>query len=127
MRIQTPPKRKSGESVIPMINVVFLLLVFFLMTAQIAPPEPFEVIPPASEAEGPALGRSILHVSATGEMVFEEAVGQTAVLSALSGFPEEEPLMLRADRGVSAETIAALLPKLAAAGVRSLKLVSVSR
>ncbi len=32
------PRRASGdENIVPMINVVFLLLIFFLMTAQIAP------------------------------------------------------------------------------------------
>lgn len=42
-----PPKRRPrAESIVPMINVVFLLLIFFLMTAQIAPPDPFEVAPP---------------------------------------------------------------------------------
>ncbi|WP_270726871.1 biopolymer transporter ExbD [Shimia sp. Alg240-R146] len=127
MQFQASPKRPARESVIPMINVVFLLLVFFLMTAQITPPEPFEVDPPLANAETPAEGKAILFVTANGEMAFEDARGEDAVLLALQGYPEETPLMLRADKGVGAEKIAALLPKLAAAGVRSLKLVSASR
>ncbi|MBO9398520.1 biopolymer transporter ExbD [Shimia sp. R9_1] len=124
MRIATAPKRAAAESVIPMINVVFLLLIFFLMTAQITPPEPFEVSPPAADLDTPADGQAILHVSAEGELAYQEARGEADVLAALTDYPENEPLMLRADRAVSAQEIAALLPKLAAAGVRDLKLVS---
>lgn len=127
MRIASRPGRPKGESIIPMINVVFLLLIFFLMTAQIAPPEPFEVTPPEANVQSPADGRDILHVSATGEMAYEDARGEEAVLARLAVYPEGEDLMLRADQAVSAATIAALLPKLANAGVRNLKLVSTSR
>ncbi|MGR3522560.1 MAG: biopolymer transporter ExbD, partial [Paracoccus sp. (in: a-proteobacteria)] len=34
-----------------MINVVFLLLIFFLLTAQIAPAPPFDVTPPDSRSD----------------------------------------------------------------------------
>ncbi|KPA22442.1 Biopolymer transport protein ExbD/TolR [Shimia sp. SK013] len=127
MRFRPHTKRPARESVVPMINVVFLLLVFFLMTAQITPPEPFEVDPPLANVDAPAEGKAILFVAAGGELAFEDARGEDAVLSALQDYPEETPLMLRADKGVGADKIAALLPKLAAAGVRSLKLVSASR
>ncbi|MGR3634637.1 MAG: biopolymer transporter ExbD [Shimia sp.] len=127
MQFRSPQKRPARESVIPMINVVFLLLVFFLMTAQITPPEPFEVEPPLADAETPAEGKAILFVAADGDMAFEDTHGEDAVLLALQGYPKDTPLMLRADKRVGAEKIAALLPKLAAAGVRRLKLVSASR
>ncbi|GAA6178619.1 hypothetical protein NBRC116594_00570 [Shimia sp. NS0008-38b] len=127
MKMARPQKRDMGESIIPMINVVFLLLIFFLMTAQIAPPEPFEVSPPESLAEAPAEGSQTLHVSAEGEMAYGDARGEDAVLSALKDSMDGDALMLRADRAVPAETIAALLPKLASVGVRHLKLISTSR
>jgi periplasmic protein TonB len=58
MDFGSPPRRPRAESVVPMINVVFLLLVFFLMTATIAPPDPFASVPPdpfASAARGPGI------------------------------------------------------------------------
>ena len=45
MQIDMPKRRPRGESIIPMINVVFLLLIFFLLTAQIAPADPAAGIP----------------------------------------------------------------------------------
>ncbi|MEP5168942.1 MAG: biopolymer transporter ExbD [Shimia thalassica] len=119
--------RKANESTIPMINVVFLLLIFFLMTAQITPPEPFEVTPPEASVDAPATGQLVLHVSSEGEMAFGDAHGEKDVLAALDDFVEEDELMLRADRGVPADLIASLLPKLAQAGVRHLNLVSTAR
>ena len=46
------PRRapNRSENIIPMINVVFLLLMFFMLSAQVAPPDPFDVEVPVSEA-----------------------------------------------------------------------------
>ena len=126
MNLGSPRKRPVRESVVPMINVVFLLLIFFLMTAQITPPEPFEVNPPESSVETPADGQDILYISAEGVLALGELRGE-AVLDGLPVLGEAEALMIRADRAVEAGQIAGLLPKLAARGVRRIKLVSVER
>ncbi|WP_372612816.1 ExbD/TolR family protein [Aquicoccus sp.] len=123
MMLDFPPKRRPRESVVPMINVVFLLLIFFLMTAQIAPPDPFDLTLPESDAEAAVEGRHVLYVSADGEMAMGDSRGE-AVFDAMPDLPEGEALMIRADRGVEASQIAALLPRLAAQGVRRVKLVS---
>ncbi|MBU2982638.1 biopolymer transporter ExbD [Lentibacter algarum] len=123
MDLSPPTKRKNRESVVPMINVVFLLLIFFLMTAQIAPPEPFEVTPPQSSAEAPAEGKHILYMSASGELAMGDLRGD-AVFEGLRNLGENEPLMIRADQALKANEIAKLLPKLASHGVRHVKLVS---
>ncbi|PIE13316.1 MAG: biopolymer transporter ExbD [Rhodobacterales bacterium] len=126
MDLPQATKRDRREGVVPMINVVFLLLIFFLMTAQIAPPEPFEVNPPDSSAEAPADGKRILYISASGELAMGDLRGD-AVLSGLSDLGTDEALMIRADKAVEASLIATLLPRLAAHGVRRVKLVSVAR
>ena len=126
MDLSQSPRREARESIVPMINVVFLLLIFFLMTAQIAPPEPFEVSPPESSAEGPAEARAVLHVAGTGELAFNDARGE-AVFAALDGLGEAETLKLRADRSVPAEKIAALLGRLAGLGISKIELVSERR
>ena len=36
--IRLPPKRRTRDSTIPLINVVFLMLIFFLIAGQLAPP-----------------------------------------------------------------------------------------
>ncbi|MBL4543543.1 MAG: biopolymer transporter ExbD, partial [Rhodobacteraceae bacterium] len=53
MRLAAPRPTRPREPVVPMINVVFLLLIFFLMAAVIAPPEPFGVTLPRAAADDP--------------------------------------------------------------------------
>lgn len=123
-----PPNRPRAprESVVPMINVVFLLLIFFLMTAEIAPPPPLEVAPPAAEAPPGAGGEAALHVGADGRLAYRDARDE-AVWTALAAREGEGPLPLRADAGLPAAELAALLGRLAAAGVAEVDLAVVSR
>jgi biopolymer transport protein ExbD len=127
MRFAGSPRRPRGESIVPMINVVFLLLIFFLMTAQIAPPEPFAVELPDAEAEGAAGRGDVLHVSGNGEFAYRDARG-AAVLAALAGRGDPDAaLLIRADAGLDATVLAELVPRLAALGVREAKLLTVAR
>ena len=124
MRLDLPQPKPPVESVTPMINVVFLLLIFFLMTATIAPPAPFEVEPPQAEAE-PASTETpaTLHLAADGRMAFGEARGEAALdaaaasLGASLGTGQGAPLALRADAGMEAAALARVLSRLGERGV----------
>ncbi|SFP82374.1 ExbD/TolR family protein [Tranquillimonas alkanivorans] len=135
MRFDPPPRKPAPESVVPMINVVFLLLIFFLMAAQITPPAPFEVEPPEAEVEDAAETGLVLHLAAAGTLGFRDAVGEDAALAALSAErtalcgacdgDETPPVVLRADAGAPAAAVAALLSKLGAEGVGDVSLITV--
>lgn len=137
MSFADPPRKTPAESIVPMINVVFLLLIFFLMTAQIAPPEPIAVEPPQAQSEDPAEAALTLHLGADGGLAFRDAHGTAEALQALElaridlcqdggcaggGIPS---LILRADAAASAPQIARLLPQLAEAGFSEIQLVTV--
>lgn len=125
MDFSSPPRRPRTESIVPMINVVFLLLIFFLMTAQIAPPEPFQVMLPSAEREDPAEGEVTLYVSAEGLIGFLDFENDAAISEAVA-IAGNEALMVRADAGVNASTVAALLRELAQAGAKDVTLVTMS-
>ncbi|ANB35295.1 biopolymer transport protein ExbD [Rhodovulum sulfidophilum] len=115
-----------GESIVPMINVVFLLLIFFLMSARLVPPAPFEAEPPRADGAEPAAGE-MLHLSAAGDLAFGAARGE-AVFAALAARPEAAgPLVIRADAGVEAAALARLAARLTAEGRGPLRLVTVPR
>ncbi|MEX5726649.1 biopolymer transport protein ExbD [Rhodovulum iodosum] len=117
--------RRPRESVVPMINVVFLLLVFFLMTAQIAPPDPVEVSPPT--APGAALPEAdTLYADAQGGLAYGTARGD-AVFAALAARDTGAPLILRADAGLEARALAGILRRLAEAGQTRVSLVTVPK
>jgi biopolymer transport protein ExbD len=120
VEIREPERRTPPESIVPMINVVFLLLIFFLMTATIAPPEPFKVTPPESTAEEAAEVDQPLFVRADGRLAWGEHQGDAAILAlgeAAVGRPGGLPLVIRADRAVPGAEIARLLVRLAGVGI----------
>ncbi len=121
----SPPRRRPrGESVVPMINVVFLLLVFFLMTSRLAPPEPFEVRLPQAEQGEDGETAPVLYVSASGEIGFEDARGPAAVAALAERLRGSDAVpRLRADAGTEAAVVARLLKDLTAAGIAQVALV----
>ena len=123
MKIARRPRKSRPESIVPMINVVFLLLIFFLMTAQIAPPEPFDVALPAAETDAPSDGATVLYLSATGDLAYRDHIGPEAV-ARVANDAEDTPVELRADASVEGTAVARLLRDLAQAGVREVTLVT---
>ncbi len=123
MRFPAPRTRARQESVVPMINVVFLLLIFFMISSELAPAPPFEVRPPETgQASGRAEADDTLYVSATGEIAWRDLRGEAA-MTALSA-RGDRPLELRADGAVPAREVAVLLRRLAEAGVTDIRLAT---
>lgn len=116
------PRRASREPVVPMINVVFLLLIFFLMTAQIVPPAPFDLTLPNASGDDDT-GQSALYISADGEIAFESARGEAALAQA-AALPEGTPLRLYADATLPAATLAQVLAQLTALGATRVEIVT---
>ncbi len=114
-RLSLRPRRRAREAVVPMINVVFLLLIFFLMTAQIAPVAPFEVTLPEAEmteADGAADAPHPLFIAADGRLSHGDAAGAAALAAAAAA----GAVRIEADRALPARDLARILSELAAAG-----------
>lgn len=123
MDFSQPRRRSRIDSIVPMINIVFLLLIFFLMTATIAPPAPVEVAPPQSTADGRVERQRTLFVAADGRLAVGEARGD-AVFDALAGLPQDgPPLLIRADRGVPGARVAEVISRLGTLGLDRVKLI----
>lgn len=119
----SPPKgRQAGEQILPMINVVFLLLIFFLLSSQIAPRAPFSVTPPQLETGEPSRPEALLFMSADGQLHFSGAQTEDAVEAVFARASELESLSLRADANVSASAVATLITQLRDAGIQSVTL-----
>ena len=117
-------RRAPAEPFVPMINVVFLLLIFFLMTSRLAPPDPFEVAPPLAETADDGRVAPILYVSAKGEIGFEDLRGPAAIAALAARLQgSDEIARLRADARTRTSDIARLMKDLAAAGLPRVDLV----
>ena len=120
IRLTSQPTR--GElAVVPMINVAFLLLIFFLMTAVIEPVEEHAVTLPQSTSGGDAEGVT-LWMDSSGT-IFRDGSSGPAALEGLRG----QVVRLRVDASLPAGDLAQLLSRLAQAGAISADIVTISR
>ncbi len=136
MEIAPITRRRTGESFVPMINVVFLLLIFFLMTSRVVPPEPFRVAPPeTSHAHQTPNGQQILYLSADGIAAFQDQRGAAAILAAAGATQIQAPngdetspapLIVKTDAQTPAQDLAQILRQLAQNGVAQVE-ITVSR
>ena len=116
MRISSPAPRKQTESILPMINVVFLLLIFFLITAQLRASDPAEVEPPRmAEGDIPKDGPAVVFLDAAGTVYFRDATGEQAY-AALGAGDQMERIQLRVDARTSAPVLARVMRRLAESG-----------
>ncbi|MCB4456836.1 ExbD/TolR family protein [Leisingera sp. McT4-56] len=123
MDLSDPPKRPRAESIVPMINVVFLLLIFFLMTSRLAQPDPFDVTPPEAASGAAPEAQPVLYIGADGRMFFDGAEDETALTRLAAASTGHPSIQLRADARLEAKTLARILRQLAKAGLSRAELV----
>lgn len=133
MDFRDPPRRAPEASLLPMINVVFLLLIFFLISARMTPPAPFAVTPPDVVAAQEAQGLFTLYLDAEGRAGYRDASGEAALPALVAARDAHcaqadcaltpPRLALRADAASPAAVVAALVRRLGAQGFADLELV----
>lgn len=69
MQIDAPPKRRNSLSMAPLIDIVFLLLIFFLLTSAMASSDQLDIeLPQSTAGRDPDADAIIIEVSNAGEM-----------------------------------------------------------
>ena len=124
MNFATPRRTRPRENVVPLINVVFLLLIFFMLTGTLRSPEHDRLeLPTTTSGSAAELrhGRPVLALDAAGH-VFRD--GRSLSPSEIRSLRAPDGLELRADRGVPASVLLPLLEALEEAGVGRLELVT---
>ena len=117
------------ERLIPMINLVFLILTFFLIAGTIRAADPLEVEPASAQSAGALDPRDpVLYVDAAGSIAFAgERVSLDAVVGVIKLALEGDPnatLQIKADRATKARVVLPLLARLQTAGITSVQLVT---
>ena len=98
------------ENIVPMINIVFLLLIFFLITSSLVP-RPVEIIErPFGLSDSNAEDPNYLFITGSSEIIY---LGQTREI-AWDLIKKSEPttLTIEADRNLPANKLISLLNKL---------------
>ena len=113
------PGRTRQDDIVPMINVAFLLLVFFLMSAVIAPLAPVDIEAPSTPDVSGRVDGATLYVTPGGELV---GAGGSVVenLDEFAG----GPVTVSADATFPANSFVRIVKDLQRAGVTDIRLVA---
>ncbi len=125
MKFQTRQLEPAGMQLAPMIDIVFLLLIFFIVTWQFSRSETEMKISVPSSQEGAdpkrVLGEIIVNVRVTGEVVVEGQVMSQAQLkqklSAIAKQHQNQPVRLRGDAKCEYQTIVEVIDTCQKAGI----------
>ena len=124
-------QRTTEENVLPLINIVFLLLIFFMIAGVISATTPFPVDPPTTRAaeasdapqDGIAIGRD-------GQLAFG---GEQITLAELDEYlvnwqrdaAPDDVLAVQADADASTRQLLDVIERLRAADVATVRLITV--
>ncbi|WP_375175977.1 ExbD/TolR family protein [Pseudooceanicola sp.] len=128
MKLTRPIRRHPPETIIALIDVVFFLLVFFMLVGRMDATSPFEVLP-AETATGTDLpaGGAMVAIGAEGDLALDgDATDADALVDRVSALLAARPdMMIRinAHRDARLAGILPLVARIEAAGARDVMLV----
>jgi len=120
---------RSEERILPLINVVFLLLIFFMIAGSLSVTEPFDVEPPESRSEAAHdPDRVTILMSTEGRLALDgEVLDEAALLQRLKArlaADPRTPVTLKADGAAPANRLVRFTQALHEAGVEQLDLLA---
>lgn len=130
MRVSARRADNEDSRILPLINIVFLLLIFFLVTGALTAADPFKTTPPYA-VSGAEAGRNaaIILLGSSGQTALDGTIMEAAVLRDAIGarMAGDKPpaVHIKADANVSGVRLVGLLNLLREAGVERLKLLTV--
>ena len=125
MRIFVYPRRVAKESIIPMVNVIFILLIFFLMTSSFIIPDPFEIEKPYADSSNKITREERLYISKTGKIVIANLDNEDAWRYLEKKTPKK--LLLVTDGRFPAKNLLDISEKLKELGVIEINLLTNQR
>ncbi|MEQ8397489.1 biopolymer transporter ExbD [Thalassobaculum sp.] len=120
----------EDDRVLPLINVVFLLLIFFMVVGSLSATDPFAIAPPQSSNGEPGDPKDIvLLIGTDGRLaldgrVLEAASLKSAMTERLVDAPAQE-VHVKADGAAAATEVVGVMETLRAAGVERVRLMTV--
>ena len=121
--------RNADEGILPLTNVIFLLMIFFMLAGQLANPDAFSIQPPQSVSQTPASHDGLL-VQINTDGVIAVAGSPVAPANLVPfvqdylGVHPDAPIQLKADGLTDASRVVAVMTRLREAGVEHLRLLT---
>ncbi len=127
-----PPPSTSGkglldrveDALLPLINLVFLLLIFFIVAGQLTN-EPLPELPGAAQQQQERAPEADLMVAADGQWKVQgKVLGEEQLLAALPQPDDNNPLRIAADQSLTMSDLEALLSVLEQGGYTEVLLLT---
>lgn len=131
-RSYTNPDRGQETGIIPLVNIVFLLLIFFMLVGRITPVDVLPVEPPVSARGDASDARDTLILLsadgriAVGDLEIPEELLLSTVVSLLDA-SGNKTLRVKADAAVEADLLVRITEILRRAGVKKVLLLTTVR
>ena len=130
MNILTKQKKKArSPNLVPLINIVFLLLIFFMLTGTLKRSDIFDISPPESstgaDAEAPEL---VLLISKSNKLALnnqniEFSELNTKLLNIIQEYPIQE-VLIKADGKANSGTLSKVINIMREAGIKRAAIVT---
>ncbi|HEY7883453.1 MAG TPA: biopolymer transporter ExbD [Cellvibrionaceae bacterium] len=120
---------QSEERILPLINVVFLLLIFFMIAGTLSVTEPFDIKPTHSDTEAQVATDTLrILLGHQGQLALQEkTVTEVFLLTEVGKKIASNPstrVQLKADGRVAGNKVVQLMERLREAGVEKLQLLT---
>ena len=130
MKLYRSGEKERGEQVLPLVNIVFLLLVFFMLAGAFTRPEPFQVTPPRASGAAASKPSPAIVLVGAGQLAFQGEL--LTDLDDLRGRirdwakAQPEELQVKIEGLLPAGRLVAVLRTLESAGIASVILLTVA-
>lgn len=129
MNIVDVKSRKTMDlELTPLINIVFLMLIFFLLVGSLKPAEVIEPVrtQPGEPIKSPGLSRTITLLPNGGLLLGDIPVDQQGLITRLNADASDTVLTLKPDAGLPAADLVELMELLRQGGFSSVQLLSIA-
>tara|TARA_B100000513_G_scaffold148416_1_gene69079 strand:+ start:765 stop:1178 length:414 start_codon:yes stop_codon:yes gene_type:complete len=133
MSFQNKARRTTSDDdrILPLINVVFLLLIFFMLAGHLAATDPFNVEPPTSLSETePEKSPHVVLIGGDGQLAYDgKVLEQEALVQALTAEVDGGAVdfQLKADGGAAAVRMVEIMELMRQAGVKKVRVLTVPK
>jgi len=127
MRLRRRPKRPLPDNTVPLINIVFLMLIFFLFAGTVTRDDAARIETPESVTEDERIrSTGALVIDADGKLF--HGSDETGIEDRVAAFQQtdalEGPLLIAPDARLPAAALKDVLTKLNAAGAKDIVLIT---
>lgn len=129
MQIPEIKTQKPFETLLPLINVVFLLLIFFMLAGSFSAPELFKIQSPSADNDDKADRKEItLLINAEGKMALNKVEVDFEKLKSFLAQQENQTasLQIKADKHLKAGELLNVLDIIEASKIETVRLLTVS-